>query len=110
MAVVNVKEVRRETGALRSRPSSVNSTGCQSGAYFISKRETLKSSGAWVDPVEVTTHREEARSTRACSRPICAPRRKMPNEASPLAGVDAGCCADAKVAARTKAAADAAVQ
>ena len=90
MAVVIANEVATVTGAFFSRASSFISSGCQSGAYFISKRVMVKSTGA---PVLSGGGDDPARAVRAsvtCSRPICVPLTKMPNAASPGAGAGGG--------------------
>jgi hypothetical protein len=62
-----------------------------------------------VCPVEVMTQPELVRASVTCSRPICVPLMKMPNDASPGAG-DGAAWADAVPAAASRAAAARAVQ
>jgi hypothetical protein len=62
-----------------------------------------------VAPVLVRIQPDGELDSVVCSRPIAVPRRKIPNVASPGAGV-AGGCAEAVTAASTNAAAAPAVQ
>ena len=87
IAVVSPNDVFTVATAFLMRASSVSSSGCQSGEYFISKRAIVMSSGAWVAPVLVRIQPDGELDSVVCSRPIGVPRRKMPNEASPGAGV-----------------------
>src|SRR6476620_8430038 len=109
MAVVNEKDDLMSAVALRRRASSVSSSGCQSGEYFISKRATVKSSGACEPPLLVMIQPEGAVARVTRSRPLCAPRRKMLKTASPGVG-DGACCAVADAAERIRTAAATAVQ
>ena len=79
-------DVETTSGAFFNRASSFISSGCQSVAYFISKRAMVKSSWRAGRPVEVMTQPEGVRASVTCSRPICVPRRKIPNTASPGTG------------------------
>ena len=79
-------EVATRSGWFFSRASSFISSGCQSAAYFISKRVMVKSVGAPVWPVEVMTQPDGVRPSVTCSRPTCVPRTKIPKTASPGVG------------------------
>src|SRR6185369_14328734 len=110
IAVVIAKEVTTAAGAFFSLASRRISSGCQSGAYFISKRVTLKSTGAPVRPVEVMIQPAPVRESVTSSRPIGVPLRKMPNAASPGAGAGGADWAEASPDTHSTAAAARAVQ
>ena len=98
-------DVETVIGALRKRASSFISSGCQSGAYFISNRVIFRSAGDPSVPVDVMIHPELPRDSVTCWRPIGFPENATVNSASPVAGSGtAGACVDGVAAVRRTAA------